>query len=66
MFSLLTYKDEDQAIFIANDHDCAPRFFGSSRTYADFFSLDGLAASVFSNNTNNAHRMAEQINAGMG
>lgn len=47
VFSLLTYKTEEEAIFIANDHDY------------------GLAAAVWSADTNAAYRIARGINAGM-
>ncbi|ORY88424.1 aldehyde dehydrogenase [Leucosporidium creatinivorum] len=47
VFSLLTFKTEEEAVVIANDHDY------------------GLAASVFSRDTNRAHKLAEGIDAGM-
>ncbi|KAL8278624.1 hypothetical protein RQP46_008916 [Phenoliferia psychrophenolica] len=47
VFSVLTYKTEEEAIFIANDHDY------------------GLAAAVWTVDTNSGVRIANGINAGM-
>lgn len=47
VFSLLTFKTHDEAVFIANDHDF------------------GLAASVFTKDTNAGFDLARRIDAGM-
>ena len=47
VFSLLTFKTLDEAVFIANDHDF------------------GLAASVFTRDTNAGFDLARRIDAGM-